>query len=82
MGLKVRGDTIESLIQERRDTERESKQLQDQIDRLKAEKLEKNETDNLEALDEQIESLKFEKREQDKKLKDICRMARTISAGD
>lgn len=82
MGLKVQGDTIESLIQERRDTEKESKQLQIQIERLKAEKLEKKEPGTLEALDRQIDMLSLEKREKDKKLKDICRIARTISAGD
>ena len=76
------GDTIESLIRERRKTEKESKLLQAQIDRLEAEKLEKDDEGTLEALSSQIEKLSFEKREKAKKLKDICRIARTISAGD
>ena len=75
-------DTIESLIQERRSTEKESKQLQALIDRLEAEKLEKDDAEIREALSMQIEALSLEKREKAKKLKDICRIARTISAGD
>ena len=80
--MKMSGDTIESLIRERRKTEKESKLLQAQIDRLEAEKLEKDDEGTLEALSSQIEKLSFEKREKAKKLKDICRIARTISAGD
>ena len=80
--MKMSGDTIESLIPERRKTEKESKLLQAQIDRLEAEKLEKDDEGTLEALSSQIEKLSFEKREKAKKLKDICRIARTISAGD
>ena len=75
-------DTIESLIQERRSTEKESKQLQAQIDRLEAEKLDKDDAEIREALSIQIEALSLEKREKANKLKDICRIARTISAGD
>ena len=80
--VKMSGDTIESLIRERRKTEKESKLLQAQIDRLEAEKLEKDDEGTLEALSSHIEKLSFEKREKAKKLKDICRIARTISAGD
>ena len=80
--VKMSGDTIESLIRERRKTEKESKLLQAQSDRLEAEKLEKDDEGTLEALSSQIEKLSFEKREKAKKLKDICRIARTISAGD
>ena len=80
--VKMSGDTIESIIRERRKTEKESKLLQAQIDRLEAEKLEKDDEGTLEALSSQIEKLSFEKREKAKKLKDICRIARTISAGD
>ena len=78
--MKMSGDTIESLIQERRSTEKESKQLQALIDRLEAEKLEKDDAEIREALSMQIEALSLEKREKAKKLKDICRIARTISA--
>ena len=63
------GDTIESLIRERRKTEKESKLLQAQIDRLEAEKLEKDDEGTLEALSSQIEKLSFEKREKAKKTK-------------
>ena len=70
--VKMSGDTIESLIRERRKTEKESKLLQAQIDRLEAEKLEKDDEGTLEALSSQIEKLSFEKREKAKKLKDIC----------
>ena len=89
--MKMSGDTIESLIRERRKTEKdrerrktekESKLLQAQIDRLEAERLEKDNAGALEELNSQIEELSFEKREKAKKLKDICRIARTISAGD
>ena len=80
--MKINDNTIESLIQERRKTEKESKMLQAQIDRLEAEKLEKDDAGTLEALSSQIEELSFEKKEKAKKLKDICRIARTVSAGD
>ena len=80
--MKINDNTIESLIQERRKTEKESNMLQAQIDRLEAEKLEKDDAGTLEALSSQIKELSFEKREKAKKLKDICRIARTISAGD
>ena len=73
--MKMSGDTIESLIRERRKTEKESKLLQAQIDRLEAERLEKDNAGALEELNSQIEELSFEKREKAKKLKDICRIA-------
>ena len=80
--MKVNGDTIGSLIQERRKTEKELKELQAQIDLLKAEKPEKEDSDIVEALNRQIEDLSLKKREKAEKMKDICRVARTISAGD
>ena len=86
MGLQVHGDTIESLITERRGTGKEAKELQAQIDRLRAEKAEREESadtaESLEELDRQIEELTVEKSERSQKLRNICRMARTISAGD
>ena len=85
MGAQVHGDTIESLILERRETQKEVKELQDRIDRLCAQKGENGEnpeSDSPAALDMQIEELTREKRERAQKLKNICRMARTISAGD
>lgn len=36
----------------------------------------------LQSLDQQIEKLEQEKTEQDRKLKDLCRIARTVTAGD
>jgi len=91
MSLQVHGDTIETLIQERRETEKENKQLQEQIDLLRSRRLEiekgsgaekASEADSLADLDKQIEELTLEMRERSAKLKNICRMARTISAGD
>ncbi len=76
------GYTVESLIQERRAAERESKELQARIDLLKTEKLESKDAEDLEALDRQIEELSLEKRERSRRLSDLCRIARTISAGD
>ena len=58
--MKMSGDTIESLIRERRKTEKESKLLQAQIDRLEAERLEKDNAGALEELNSQIEELSFE----------------------
>ena len=91
MSLQVHGDTIETLIQERRETEKENKQLQEQIDLLRSRRLEiekgsgaekASEADSLADLDKQIEELTLEMRVRSAKLKNICRMARTISAGD
>jgi hypothetical protein len=76
------GYTVESLIQERRAAEKESKELQARIDLLKSEKLESRDAGYLEALDRQIEELSLEKRERSRRLSDLCRIARTISAGD
>lgn len=81
-GMMRMRDTIDSIIQERRKTEKESRQLQDQINRLEAEKLEKDDSDNLEALNRQIEELSLDKRAKAEKLKNLCRIAQMISAGD
>lgn len=84
MDLKVHGDTIESLIKERRETEKEAKSLQEQIDRLRKERemAAPDNPDTLTALDEQLQKLTQEKSDRAHKLKNICMMARTISAGD
>lgn len=71
--LKVHGDTIESLIRERRETEKEVKELQKEIDRLRQDQ-EKN--------SEQIKQLTLRKEQYSGKLTSICMAARTISAGD
>lgn len=77
---RSRGDTIESLIRERRKTEEEARQLQKEIERIGAEKA----AGNVEtaALDEEISRLTQLKKEKAVKLTEICRVARTISAGD
>ena len=74
------GDTIGSLIRERRKTEEEARQLQKEIERIGAEKA----AGNVEtaALDEEISRLTQLKKEKAVKLIEICRVARTISAGD
>lgn len=77
---RLHGDTIESLIRERRKTEEEARQLQKEIERIGAEKAASNvETA---ALDEEISRLTQLKKEKAVKLTEICRVARTISAGD
>lgn len=88
MGLRVHGDSIESLIKERRETEKEVKLLQAEIDRARMERetVLKEEvppvSESLAELDDRIEKLKAQKKERAVKLGDICRVVRTISAGD
>jgi predicted phage gp36 major capsid-like protein len=74
----VHGDTIESLIRERRETEEEVRRLQKEIKRLSLEK--DGAPDS--AADEEIERLARLKKEKARKLTEICMVARTISAGD
>lgn len=78
---KSHGDTIESLIRERRKTEEEARQLQKEIERIGAEKASAG-NDDAAALDEEISRLTQLKKEKAVKLTEICRVARTISAGD
>lgn len=74
----VHGDTIESLIRERRETEEEVRRLQDEIKRIT---LERGEAPGS-AADEEIERLARLRQEKSRKLTEICMVARTISAGD
>ena len=74
----VHGDTIESLIRERRETEEEVRRLQKEIKRLSLEKGEAPDS----AADEEIERLARLRQEKSRKLTEICMVARTISAGD
>ena len=79
MGLPtVHGDTIESLIRERRETEEEVRRLQSEIKRLS---LERGGTPDS-AADEELERLAQLRQEKSRKLTEICMVARTISAGD
>ena len=79
MGLPtVHGDTIESLIRERRETEEEVRRLQKEIKRLSLERGEAPDS----AADEEIERLARLRQEKSRKLTEICMVARTISAGD
>ena len=72
----VHGDTIESLIRERRETEEEVRRLQSEIKRLSLERGEAPDAD------EEIERLAMLRQEKSRKLTEICMVARTISAGD
>ena len=74
----VHGDTIESLIRERRENEEEVRRLQKEIKRLS---LERGEAPGS-AADEEIERLARLRQEKSRKLTEICMVARTISAGD
>ena len=74
----VHGDTIESLIRERRETEEEVRRLQKEIKRLSLER--DGAPDS--AADEEIERLARLRQEKSRKLTEICMVARTISAGD
>lgn len=76
-----RGDTIGSLIRERRKTEEEARQLQKEIERIGAEKTSAGNGETA-ALDEKISRLTKLKKEKAVRLAEICRVARTISAGD
>ena len=79
MGLPtVHGDTIESLIRERRETEEEVRRLQKEIKRLSLERGDAPDS----AADEEIERLARLRQEKSRKLTEICMVARTISAGD
>lgn len=88
MDRRVHGDTIAALLEERRKTEKNAKDLQEQIDCLRAEREalilgnSDSENETLAALDAELEKLILEKRDSSRKLKNICMMARTISAGD
>ena len=76
------------LLQERRETENEKRQLQRQIEgiRRKREALSAEHISGgreaAEEMDEQISRLTQEVQEQSRKLKNLCLAARTISAGD
>ena len=74
----VHGDTIESLIRERRETEEEVRRLQKEIKQLSLERGEAPDS----AADEEIERLARLRQEKSRKLTEICMVARTISAGD
>ena len=74
----VHGDTIESLIRERRETEEEGRRLQKEIKRLSLERGDAPDS----AADEEIERLARLRQEKSRKLTEICMVARTISAGD
>lgn len=74
----VHGDTIESLIRERRETEEEVRRLQKEIKRLSLERGDAPDS----AADEEIERLARLRQEKSRKLTEICMVARTISAGD
>ena len=74
----VHGDTIESLIRERRETEEEVRRLQKEIKLLS---LERGEAPGS-AADEEIERLARLRQEKSRKLTEICMVARMISAGD
>lgn len=74
----VHGDTIESLIRERRETEEEVRRLQKEIKRLSLERGYAPDS----AADEEIERLARLRQEKSRKLTEICMVARTISAGD
>ena len=75
------GDTIGSLIRERRKTEEEARQLQKEIERIGTKKASAG-SDETAMLDEEISRLTQLKKEKAVKLTEICRVARTISAGD
>ena len=88
MGRKAAADMIEALLQERREAEKEKRQLQRQIGdiRRKREILFtepiSDGRETAEEMDEQIGRLTQAMQEQDRKLKNLCQAARTISAGD
>lgn len=88
MGSKVRVELIGGLLDERRETEREERRLQEEINRLcrmrealAAENTTRN-MEDVQSLDRQIDDLRREQLDQIRKRKDICKMARTITAGD
>ena len=88
MGPKENRDVIGGFLQERRETERKEKLLLEEIDclRRKREEIVKGHfpqnAEKVHTLDLQIESLSKELANQNNKRKDICRAARTFSAGD
>ncbi len=88
MGIKGNYEVIGGLLQERRETEKEEKQLEEQIETLRSRRealAAENSGQNaemLQSLDRQIEDLAGELEEQIRKRKDICRIARAVTAGD
>ena len=88
MKRKAAADMMEALLQERREAENEKRQLQKQIGdiRRKRERLLTGPIsggrETAEEMEEQIGRLKQEIQERDRKLKNLCLAARTISAGD
>ena len=88
MKRKAAADMIEALLEERRETESEKRQLQQQIKVIRRQR-ESLSTEPVsggreaaEEMDEQIGRLTQEIQERCRKLKDICLVVRTISAGD
>lgn len=88
MRRKVVVDMVETLLQERRKAENEKRQLQQQIEDIRRQREASpaepvsDGREAAEEMEEQIGRLTQEIAEQDRKLKNICMMARTISAGD
>ena len=88
MKRKAAADMIEALLQERWETEKENRQLQRQIEDIRKQREAlstepgSDGIDAAEEMDEQIVRLTQEIQERYQKLKNICLVARTISAGD
>ena len=88
MKRKAAADLIEVLLQERRETENEKRQLQQQIEDIRRQREAllsepiSDERKTAEEMDEQIDRLTQAIQERSQKLNNICLAARTISAGD
>jgi len=79
---------IEGLLEERREAENEKRQLQRQIGDIRRKRellsteLISGGRETAEEMDEQIDRLTQKIQERNRKLKNLCLAARTISAGD
>jgi len=82
MKLPVRSEIMESLVQERKENQREEKLLQEEIDSILKAKSTSQSAEELAELDERLQKLSEEKEDLLRKRRDLCSMARAVGAGD
>ena len=88
MELKKDHDVIAGFLQERRETEKREKMLREEIDRMRrsreaiAADHSMQKAEELKHLDERIDDLRRELDNQIDKRRNICKAARTFTAGD
>ena len=82
MKLPVRSEIMESLVQERKENQREEKLLQEEIDSILKAKSTSKSAEEVAELNERLQKLSEEKEDLLRKRRDLCSMARAVGAGD